>query len=464
MRLRYADDSPLRLTDGERAQVLDIVAAWRFDVLRAPVFVDDGYDVALRSDSTGERLIVGRAGLHERAAKARLRKDVGLRGIFYPTATPAAPLLHQAAFYFDEVFIVHPGSSVLGGFTRRNLNRPGGDAQEWAAYRDPRDRFIRRLREFDTSAIALKQAGVLRAVPPPAQDHPDFLKLITADLDDAEFRRIAAEASDDRVFIAARKMEPVLPLVAEGCGDADAVREELHRRATYASRTGDAGDSALFDGKYYGVKDVDPTLAATILLNHAYLLADEYDLIPFTDDRVAERMMRRKLRRITELPGYQDYRRELNFGAADLAMRVLEERLPRFEFRDGEEMLAAREKFADLLGDFRAAMREFAAEIDESPYDDKFQQKIERVVATKVQPAIAALDREVRTSRDSFVAKTMRNVKTGSVPIVASIFVGMPTALVLGLSAGVLTFEAAVETYLEVRAKKRHGLTVFLKS
>jgi hypothetical protein len=150
-------------------------------------------------------------------------------------------------------------------------------------------------------------------------------------------------------------------------------------------------------------------------------------------------------------------------GSAALALCVLDEQLPRFRFRGAEDVLTARAKLADQLGTFREAIRAFAAEIDESPYDATFQQKVERVVAAKVRPALTELEREIRTSRDGFVARCVRNVRTGSVPILASIFVGLPASVIIGLSAGVVTVEAALETYLDIRAKKRHGLSLFLK-
>lgn len=460
-RLAYADTSPFRLSDAELACLVEVQGE---GVFGCPLFVDDGYDLYERNSVSSERvLLVGRAGLHERMALKRLgsrQDDRGLRGLFYPEATPSRSMLHQAALYFDEVFLVHPGGALLG---RWNTRHPYGDRDLDAAraYEQSHREFIARLEGFNREVVPLKQAGVLRAVPPQAQGDPEFLKLITADLGDSEFRRIAEESWNVPVFVAATKMEPLLPLIGADGGDPDTIRTELDVRTRYA--TSWRGTKTLFDPDAYGVKEVHPTLAATILLNHAFLLADRHDLIPFTDDQLSVRLMQRKLRRLEEMSGFSDFKRELALGTAALAMRVLDEQLPRFEFRNIEEVLEARGKLKEQLDSFREAMRAFAGEINESPYDTKFHQRVERIVATKVQPAITALEREVRTSRDSFVAKCVRNVKTGSVPIMASVVIGLPASVVVGLSAGVLTFEAALETYLEVRAKKRHGLTLFLK-
>lgn len=463
--LTYSETSPSRLTDAETTCLADL---WPGDMSGTRVLVTDGYELHL----TGGELVVGRAGLHQRMALARLENrqdDRGLRGLFYPGATPSWSMLHQAALYFDEVFLVHPGGALVSRGHRRALDRPRGlnpDGDAVRAYQRSQLEFVARLESFDREVLPLKQAGVLRAVPPQAQADPDFLRLITADLADPEFCRIAGESWSAPVFVAARKMEPLLPLVGADGGDPDEIRATLHSRAVFAGwDRGVTGDhvAALFAPTTFGVREVHPTLAATILLNHAFLLADRHGLIPFTDDRRSVRLMQRKLRRIEEMSGFTDFRRDQALSTTALAMRVLDEQLPRFEFRDIEDVLAARDKLKDQLDGFREAMRAFAGEIEESPHDQEFHRRVERIVSTRVQPAITALQREVRTSRDSFVAKCVRNVQAGAVPIIGSVLVGLPASVIIGLSAGVLTFEAALETYLDVRAKKRHGLTLFLK-
>lgn len=464
LQLVYSPRSSVRLTEAEHAFVVESLATWP-DAMNAPAVVDDGYDLVVRSSGNPcvRELIIGRAGLHEQMAEGRLAtldpREPGLRGLFHPTATPALSTLYQAIFYFDEVFLIHPGSPLLSGW--HGYHRGHADDM----YGRQLQEFVDRLTAFDRAVLPFKQAGMLRAVPPRMQRDPNFLTLITADLGDDEFRRTIADTWDVPAFVAAKKMEPLLPLVGADIGNPDEVRRELNMRARYSSRwnADDAEPGDLFRSDSYGVKEVHPTLAATILLNHAYLLADRHDLVPFTDDPRSQRLMQIKLKRVAELPGFADFRRELKLGSAALALCVLDEQVPRFRFRGAEDVLTARAKLADQLGTFREAIRAFAAEIDESPYDATFQQKVERVVAAKVRPALTELEREIRTSRDGFVARCVRNVRTGSVPILASIFVGLPASVIIGLSAGVVTVEAALETYLDIRAKKRHGLSLFLK-
>src|SRR5262249_14980077 len=112
--------SSLRLTDAEEAYLLErYLKRWPPNLL-GPVVVEDGYSVHHTSsdlpDETGGMLVVGRAALHEAMAIDRLmtakRNSESLLGLFYPTATPPLSTLFQAVLYFDEVFLIHPGSTI----------------------------------------------------------------------------------------------------------------------------------------------------------------------------------------------------------------------------------------------------------------------------------------------------------------------------------------------------------------
>jgi hypothetical protein len=347
--------------------------------------------------------------------------------------------------YYDEYYYRHPS----------------GDSEALARYRKSREAFITRLQDFDVAMLPLKRAGVLRAVPPQIQERPDFIELITADMGDPGFRQIVETGWHSPLFVASRKMEPLLPLVGVGRPRRGELIEGLKKRSRYPFLG--RQPEMLFSPDPYGVKEVEPVLAASILLNHAFLLSEQYGLVPFTDDPMCVQLMGRKLKRVAELPGFQDFRRTFDIGAASLSMKVLDEHLPRFAFTDIEDVLVAREKLAEQLEGFRRAMAALAAEIEQSPYDADFGRRVEQIIATKVKPAIAALENEIRTSRDGFVSKCIRNTQAGTVPVVGSILAGLPASVVIAISAGVLTFEAAIETYLEISRKKRNGFTLLLK-
>jgi hypothetical protein len=393
--------------------------------------------------------------------KLTMSQDVvtraGLRALYFPGATPSREFLYQSTLYFDEVFYVNPGSTVF-----ENHHRPSGDTETDAvqAYEQELRAFLQRISDFDKAVLPLKQAGLLRPLLPTMQEHPDFLTLLTADLDDQEFKAIAQERVPDPVFVAALEMEPLLPLVGFGMNTSK-IRAGLEFRGRFDSR-GEGEKPDLFKSGFYGVKFVHGTLAASILLNHAFLLADSHNLIPITDDRGGQQLLARKLERIAGLRKFADYRREPDLKTATLAVRVLDTYLPRFKFATFEDALEARERLRAPLENFRSQMSAFAAQIDAAPYNKELSREIENTVAAKVRPAVAALETEVQKTQDAFLTKVVRNAQTGSIPIVASMFAGLPAEAVLGLSAGILTIEAAIETWREAKRHRKNGLSLLL--
>lgn len=428
--------------------------------------VDDGYDISVDFRRNGQRVgRVGRGKIYEQLAIQRLaglkekKTAGGVPGLFYPGATMSAELVSQAVLYFNEVFIIHPGSTLFDEWLEPHYY---DESEHIVRYRESLDTFIAGLQRFDAAMLPLKRAGVLWALPPQMQERPDFIDLVCSDVDDPEFRDIVEADWRSPLFVAATKMEPLLPLVGESRPGKLELVEELRHRAGYASWKRPP-EEELFAPMVYGVKQVEPVLAASILLNHAFLLSEQHGMVPFTDDSMCMRLMQRKLKRVCEMPGFHDFRRMLDLGTASLSMRVLEEHVPRFSFTTAEDILVAREKLAEQLDAFRQAMAALAAGIEEWPYDNNFMRRVEQVTATKVRPAISALEGEIRTSRDSFITKCIRNTQAGTVPVVGSIMAGLPASAVIAISAGVLTFEAAVETYLELSRKKRNGFTLLLK-
>jgi hypothetical protein len=471
---RWSIDEVPGLTEVERAWLKDRLKGYSVngrqileeDGLR--ITADDGYEIQTSGGWGGSptELHLGRSGIHENLSIRRLReleqsRADGMRGLFYPGATLSQEMLFQAALYFDEIFVINPASTLLGSWGFRNRYRHSDDSNA-ARYLDSLDTFLTRLQDFDKEVLPLKRAGVLRLLPPQMQERSDFVELITADMDDPEFREIVESGWHSPVFVASKKMESLLPLVGERHFDGGQLVTELQYRSRYAN-SGIKGRPELFSSDAYGVKEVEPALAASILLNHAFLLSEAHGLVPFTDDSMCTQLMQRKLQRIAELPGFKDFRRTFEMGATSLSVRVLEEYLPRFKFRNIEDVLVAREKLAEQLDQFRQAMAALSAEIEESPYDVNFSREVERILAARVKPAITALENEIKTSRDRFITRFIRNAQVGTVPVVGSIFAGLPASSVIAISAGVLTFEAAIETYMEITRKKRNGLTLLMK-
>ncbi|WP_438038864.1 toll/interleukin-1 receptor domain-containing protein [Sorangium sp. So ce128] len=451
----YTQESPGRLTPMEVDLLVEYLKdAWP-EALSLTLHVDEGYGISGLDD----RLFVGRARIYEELARRKLIEEATERrskrwcALYYPGATPSHSFLFQAVLYFDELFVIHPGSTLSR--QQRVFQRFG----EPGCSQDDQ-KFLDRLSVFDQAVLPLKEALVLHCVPPQMHRHPDFVRLLTSDLDDPGFVSLASATTHEPVFIAAKKMESLLPLIGEG-GDVDSIRRDLHRRAGYG-RSGDRRGELFPGDSFYGVKMVTPVLASSILLNHAFLTAERYGLIPVTDDPGMARLLQRKLARISARKEFVDFRRELQIKAGSLAIRAVEEYLPSFRFESFEHVLEARERLSEHLLSFRSAMLSLAAEIDESPYDQLFPKRVEHVLSVRIRPAVEALRREIQRSQDSFVVKFLRNVQVGSIPIVGLVLAGLPPSAVIAMGAGVLTAEAAIETYRDVKAIRRNGFSLLL--
>jgi len=461
--MKYTEDTPIHLTESEM-HVLEghLQEQWP-DAMSYPINADEGYAFYGTSTSTSSeyQLEIGIDRIYEILGTKALndRGEVSaLSGIYYPGATPTRNTLSQATLYFDEVFIMSPGSTVF-----ENRRHPYGESDQLLAdrYEEQHLQFLKRLRSFDSDAITLKRAGVLKQTLPVMQDRPEFIDLITSDLADPKFCQIADNLNGISVFVAAKKMEPLLPLVGAG-KDIDSIRAELDFRSTYADFR-KKGIKELFNPRTYGVKEVDKILGASILLNHTLLLSEEYNLLPFTDDPIFERLLQCKLERISGTKGFVDYKKELGLVSSTLSLNVLEEYLPRFKFEDYDQIIEARVKLSGPLGDFRDAMRSYAAEIDTTSYSPELRQSLDKILHSKIKPAVKSIEQEVQKSRDSFVSKYLRNIRVGSVPVVASIFAGLPTTSVLAIGAGFMTIEAAIETRNDIKRSKNNGLRIFLQ-
>ena len=136
--------------------------------------------------------------------------------------------------------------------------------------------------------------------------------------------------------------------------------------------------------------------------------------------------------------------------------------LPKFEFENYEQVLEARHKLSEQLSQFRNAMASLAAEIDESPFDSLFLKKIENILASETRPAVQSINLEIQRSRDTFIIKCLRNAQTGSIPIVALIFAGLPPSAVIALSAGLMSIETALETCREIKHARCNSLSLLL--
>lgn len=457
--MQYHTDSAQRLSTEHEKLLQTLLKNWVAKYRDIPVIVTDGYELhATHSGDDCWKLIVGRNRLYEKqgelALLERFKQRDSLRALYFPGATPSDELLFQTTLYFDTMFILHPGSSVF-----RNRARPyDEDTVELEDYKQDHSTFLERLSEFDKRTEVLKLAGVLNPLLPSMQETPNFPEYIRSDLLDQSFCECAEVAFPERAFIAARKMESLLPVVGDGL-ESDATYKDIVDRANYH---GSRRETSLLSDRAYGLKQVNGILSASILLNHAVLLAAKNDLVPVTDNELARELLGLKMNRVAKNEGVSEYRKELTLKSSSLAMRVLEFHLPKFDFASHDDALRAREKLEGPLVDFRTEIAALSVKIENEPYSENFAKEIDDITLNQIRPAVQAMEKEIRTSKDSFVSRVLKNAQTGSIPIAATLFVGLPPEAVLAISAGVLTVEAALNTYQKIEQAKMNGFSVLL--
>jgi hypothetical protein len=152
---------------------------------------------------------------------------------------------------------------------------------------------------------------------------------------------------------------------------------------------------------------------------------------------------------------------------ATLAMDILAAELPDLSFRSFEDVLEVRHRLRDDLGAFRVEMDSLAATLTAEPWTTDGQIAIDKLIRTKIRPAVVALDRKLATTRDTFLLTLVRNLKspTSYVPLLATAFTNMPLAVAALASAGIFVADAAMETKRERRRiETENGIAFLLKA
>lgn len=123
-----------------------------------------------------------------------------------------------------------------------------------------------------------------------------------------------------------------------------------------------------------------------------------------------------------------------------LAMTVIQEFLPDFEFQTYADVLEARERLADELLAFRSYMIDLSTRISAEPYTVAFTKEIQRISSTTVRHAVNDLKKKVGSSRHKFFLSIAKNILTAAPFSLATIvYPSSPPLLLWAAAAGLLT-------------------------
>jgi hypothetical protein len=371
--------------------------------------------------------------------------------------------LKKTLIYFDEVLTLVPeiaftGDNYIPGYFRR----------------------AQRVERFLNDTVALTKAGILRCINPADNIDPrnarthfyslphakvevDRLEELFNVLPELLFTGIVADICDDqfRSIVEQLKLEPI-PLFT---GQLEINWFSMLAHMGCHRDVWNHPDSGWEYGGFSAY--VSPQLGTAVLLNHALIAAIKNRAIPIANNRAFDRLLRHKLGRMSEQTrGFlQAARTEIPWERDTLASTVLDLYLPDFTLQSFDDILELRVKAKDELQGFRVGLSQFAATLRDVPFND-LPTAARSLAAKEVEPALEELKRKLRLSRDKFLLRVVQGFKStqATIPLIATVFLGLPIWLGCLISAGATIGEAALTTYFEQRdMREKNGLSFLLR-
>jgi hypothetical protein len=211
---------------------------------------------------------------------------------------------------------------------------------------------------------------------------------------------------------------------------------------------------------------VTPQLGLAVILNHVLASVCKRGLLPVASDRAFDHLLRMKLSQsLRSLPETMLARMGLKERGDYLAQVVLREELPDFDLKSFDDVLELRESLGDELEAFRTEMYRFAAQMSAAATLSDVQNEAEQILYESIRPALRDLRAKLSMSRNKFLHRVVKDVKSmkPTIPIIGSLFVGLPLWMGVALSAGVVALDAFLDTYFEMReTKEMNGLSFLL--
>lgn len=221
---------------------------------------------------------------------------------------------------------------------------------------------------------------------------------------------------------------------------------------------------------YFGFPGtVSTVMWAALVVNHTLMTSHRYNLIPITPNTVFDKLLQSKLRHLSTIEigkqGDKTYfnHPEYKSGFSGFSLAICS--LPNLELMSFEDVLELRLVLGEELLAFRDEMFTLAESIKASLWDTEFQSQVDYIIEHRIKPAARDLQRKLRSSRQRTILRTL---KIGSAPtvlsILASIWAGMPTVLVMAVAAGLITIETALAYHFRrEKIYQSNGLSLLLR-
>lgn len=376
--------------------------------------------------------------------------------------------LKKALIYFDHVFTVVPETTFSGDNWVHGFQGYGARSV--------------RIENFLKETFPLREAGILTCVNPTENVYSrdsktHFYSLGEAlvnlqQIEDIEkctaelmFTSIVADISNDgfRSLVNKLGMEPIPVFTGQ-------LEINWFLMLARAGHHRDMWDHPNPDHSHGGFSAmVSPELGAAVLLNHALMTSIRYGAFPTANNVVFDQLLKYKLKHVLDVPALaellQNTRKGFSWDRELLASDVLEIALPKLELETFEDVLIFREKMNDELQAFKSHLNQAAFQLQTLPVSE-VPTAVNQIVENNILPALNDLKKSLKTSNDKFILRVVKGLRSAeaTIPLIGSIFVGLPLWLGIALSAGAAVSEAAVETYFERRElRENNGLSFLLR-
>ncbi len=376
-----------------------------------------------------------------------------LSGLYFPWVLIKEPsTLKQALIYFDKVALLYPPDPTQLEGDIRSL--AGRERTNLAQLAENASRFIESCRP-------LLDSGVMELIDPSAvassqQDREILYRSVFADITDPSFLRLDC---DLKVFIEDNIMVDVGPSGWTFDNfynfSFDKLARKLEKELSTETKRLSPRMQRLFYSHYPGMSA--ERVGQSVMLNKTVMAAQALDLVPFSDDPSHLEVLHNKYVRVLDhycggdSSALSAWKAKQQMRKYVSAVKLIEVVLPNLETLNVDDLLEIRLKLGDELGLFRSEVDSLSSQLKCEVLDIEFERELDMQVRQKVVPSIEQLKRRLELADKKIGLKLIKKLQSPQpvIPFLISAFSPIPLYAALLVSAGIITLEVAIETYLE---------------
>jgi hypothetical protein len=201
---------------------------------------------------------------------------------------------------------------------------------------------------------------------------------------------------------------------------------------------------------------VSPVVGMAVIMAHIVSFCMEYPVYPITDNPYYWKLLRRKFKRVADMPELKRFKTDTKLRISALGLELMNLELPRLAARSFDDVLYIRKKYAAQLTRFRTELASFANFAANQLWSEEFFEQCSEIVALRIIPAITELQRALTLSKDKVLVNAFKSARnlTPAIPLVSVLLPGFPILYALALAAGLFSIEVFLDLYFEEKKIK----------